>query len=336
MNHRPQPLQLAVIGCGDIAVHQHLPAILANPDVELAALCDRNLPALTDAESQFHPRFVSEDYRTLLARDDIDAIIVATPPWVTSEIVPACLTAGKNVLCEKPIAVTLEAGERIVAAEKESTAKLQVGFTYRHGPLMETLRDWIAAGLLGTPLIFRMGIFDEVWDPENQPEHYHRIFETMKHGSPSIHDGAHVADFLYFLTGSTPVRVEAYGVKTRPEFPATNYDLATVLFQNGALAKIEIGWFLPVFPKGEFEVIGPKGIAIFDRSSRTVELRNGETRRSVVLEEDWIQSCFRIQLKRFIEAIVEEKPCMPDGSDGLDSLRLTKSIEREIRLQNKI
>lgn len=330
MGDQHEAIGIGVIGCGDIAAMRHIPTIAGFPGVRLAALCDADINRARQLAADYEVPLAVADYKQLLQLDEVDAVVIATPPWITPYIAIDCLHAGRHVLCEKPMAVDVATANKVREVELATGKRVQVGFTYRHGLLLETLRGWIADGRLGAPLVFRIGVFDETWDPEGSPEHYARIYRTMQHGSPSIHDGAHVADFLHFLTGSTVVGVEALGFKSREEFPSSNYDLAIVRFANGDLAKVEIGWFFPVFPTGEFEVLGPRGIAIFDRTAQFVRLQTDKGVETVTLDEDWGQSCFRIQLDRFIAGIRLDRPFVPGTAEGIASLSLTKAIEAAI------
>ncbi len=319
MNEGNDSIRIGVIGCGDIAATRHIPTIATYPGTYLAALCDSDIRRAEQLAATYQVPQVTTDYKQLLQNDELDAIVVATPPWVTPHITMDCLRAGKHVLCEKPMAVDVETAMKVRETELESGKKVQVGFTYRHGPLLETLRRWICEGRLGSPLVYRMGIFDEVWDPSGNPGHYERIYQTMQHGSPSLHDGAHVADFLHYLTDSQVKNVESYGFKTREEFPSTNYDTSIIWFENGDIAKVEIGWFFPKFPKGEFEVLGPLGIAEFDRFEQYVRLKTNSVTETVSLEEDWALSCFKEQLHKFIESIRSDHPCVPGSIDRQSS-----------------
>jgi myo-inositol 2-dehydrogenase/D-chiro-inositol 1-dehydrogenase len=323
-------LCMGVIGCGDIAVSRHLPAMHASDAVRIVALCDTDLGRANQLAARYEVPLATTDHRELLNDPGIDAVVICTPPWITPLLTIESLQAGKHVLCEKPMAVDLETSLKVREAEQSSGCQVQVGFTYRHGPLFETLRTWIRSGQLGAPLIYRMGIFDEIWDPDGNPEHYDRIYRTMERGSPSIHDGAHVADYLNFLSDSRVEEVQSFGLRTREEFPASNYDLSVIRFANGDVAKVEIGWFMPRFPKGEFEVVGPRGIAIFDRDSRTVQLKNETITQTVQLEDDYFESCFKIQLDKFVHSIKTGEPCIPGTQAGIDSLALTKAIEKSI------
>lgn len=325
-------VRLALVGCGDIAVTRHIPAVLENQDVELAAMCDRDEERVRGAMTRYkiRPRSTT-DYIDLLNDETIDAAIVATPPWVTPDITIDFLRAGKHVLCEKPMAIDLDKAYRVAQTEAETGQRVQVGFTYRHDPLLERLRDWIREGRLGSPLYFRLGIFDETWDPEGDPEHYERIFKTMEHGVPSVHDGAHIADFLHLLTDSPVKRVQSFGFKSRAEFPCSNTDTSMIDFENGDRARVEIGWFYPQFPSGEFEVLGPKGLAVFDRYNRYVELRTAEGTERATHGENWWETCFRIQLAKFVDAVRSGRPFVPGTKEGIYSLSLTKAIEADMR-----
>ncbi|MCQ6561769.1 Gfo/Idh/MocA family protein [Paenibacillus mendelii] len=325
------PIRIGLIGCGDIAVTRHLPALQASPQVSIAALCDADLDRASQLAVQYEVALATSDYTQLLDDPSIDAVVICTPPWVTPHLTIASLHAGKHVLCEKPMAVDLETAMKVREAEQSSGYQVQIGFTYRHGPLLETLRDWIRDDKLGSPLIYRLGIFDEVWDPQGNPEHYERISRTMERGSPSIHDGAHMADFLNFLTGSAVADVQSFGLRTRSEFPSSNYDVSVIRFENGDIAKVEIGWFMPRFPAGEFEVVGPRGIAIFDRTAQTVQLKSETTTQTVKLEEEYFESCFRIQLDKFIRSIRTGERFVPGTKEGIASLALTKAIEKSIQ-----
>lgn len=322
-------VRIGVIGCGDIAVTQHIPALLQNGDVCLAALCDTDQDCVAALAAE-HGIPAYTDAQAMLDACPMDAVIVATPPWVTPQLTMAALAKGLYVLCEKPMALTVAEAEAVAAAERASDAYVQLGFTYRHDPILDQLRRWIAEGRLGHPCMFRLGIYDEIWDPEGNPEHYHRLYTTMEHGCPSVHDGAHNADFLHFLTGSQVRSVAAYGFQSRPEFPCSNYDTSVLHFDNGDMAKLEIGWFFPVLPYGEFEVLGPKGYAVYDRLARFATLKTAEGETRVEDQENWWALCFKIQLEKFVASIRGHAPCTPGCAEGIYSLELTKRIEASI------
>lgn len=324
-------INIGLIGCGDIAVTFHIPTLLASPDVKLSVLCDTDLSKAKKLATDNHINSYTSNYKDLLHNQHIQAVIVATPPWVTPNITMECLRAGKHVLCEKPMAMDVKTAMEVAETEKQTGKKVQIGFTYRHDPLLKTLRKWIQEDKLGSPLVYRIGVFDEKWDPVGNFEHYERIFTTMKHASPSVHEGAHIADFLNFLTNSEVKNVDAFGLKSREEFPVPNYDASIIRFQNGDLAKLEIAWFFPSFPQDNFEVIGPKGIAIFDRFKRFLQLKTEASTETISYEGGWQETCFKAQLDQFVASIRSDHPFVPGTIDGINSLQLTKAIETSIK-----
>jgi predicted dehydrogenase len=323
---------IGVIGCGDIAVRWHIPTMMKSSRVNIVGVSNRTAAKMEAVQARYHFKIGTTDYRDLLKNPDIDAVVVTTSPWATPGITIDALESGKHVLCEKPMALDVKEARRVEDAEKRTGYKVMVGFTYRNDPLLRQARKWIAEGRLGSPLIYRMAIYDEIWDPLGNPEQYRRIDETMQHGCPSVHDGAHTADFLNLLTGASPVKkVEAFGFKSRPEFSSSNYDISVIDFENGDRAKLEIAWFYPVFPYGEFEVVGPGGLIEYDRLKRYVRLRTREKTEEIRDEHDWWECCFDVQLDRFLDSIKCDMPCVPGVTEGIYSLELTERIKTVIQ-----
>jgi predicted dehydrogenase len=323
-------LNVALVGCGDIAVRQHLPTIAEDKSARLIAVCDQNLVAAQNAAREFDVTIATDNANEILTRADVEAVVIATPPWATPHLVIQALRAGKDVLSEKPMAVTVGEAEEVARVERETKQLVQIGFTYRHGPLMDALQNWIREGRLGSPLIIRIGVFDEVYEPQRNLQHYARIMATLKHGPPCLHDGAHCADHLHFLTGSSATRVHAFGIKTREEFPAPNYNCAWIEFENGDAARLEIGWFLPQLPKGEFQICGPRGLALLDIQNRQAVLQCDDGEDKMELDDDWVASCFRAQWRKFRAAIETRSTPVPGTREGIASLQLTKVMEQSI------
>jgi myo-inositol 2-dehydrogenase / D-chiro-inositol 1-dehydrogenase len=323
------PVSIAVIGCGDVAVYRHLPAIAANAEVRLAICCDRELDRATAAASAFEADHATTDVDTVLSNPNIDAVIIATPPWVTPQLSIAALACGKDVLCEKPMALSLDEAQAVRNAELQTDRIVQVGFVLRHGPMFGTLRQWIADDRLGSPLDVRISIFDEVWDPIGDPEHYQRIMATLEHGAPVIHDGAHTMDHLHFLLGARATCLTSWGRRTRPEFPRPNLNTAVIEFVGGHRARVEIGWFLPAFAPGEWGIIGPRGMASVHQTEGRVVLESDAGDETIILEEgeDWFTSCFHHQLQSFVDAIRTRVRTGPGSADGIASLALCQCIE---------
>lgn len=324
-------IRIGIIGCGDIAVTAHFPALARSKRAEITAISTRKQERLMALKEQYQVPFVTTDYHELLAREDVDAVIVATPPWVTPQVVMDALESGKDVLCEKPVAMTIQEARSMQETADRVGRKLMVGMTYHHDPILHKLREWVQDGRVGSPVMLRVSIYDEYWDPEENPEHYERIMETLKHGSPSVHEGAHIFDWLHVVNDGELSRLTSYGFKSRPEFPDSNYDITILDYGNGDRAKIEIGWFLTKFPEYTFEAVGPYGIARMNSHKRFAELVTKEETEYYEDSKGWWEHCFDLQTDRFVDVVEGHGICRPNIADAIYTMRATNAVRESMR-----
>jgi predicted dehydrogenase len=171
-----------------------------DPAPRMLALAGRNEAAVSDAARELGWESYVTDYRELLQRDDIHLIDVASPGFMHKEIVIAALEAGKHVLCEKPLANTLdEAGEMLAAARKAGTIAM-VNFNYRRVPAVQLAKRLIDEGRIGEIYHFRANYLqDWIMDPE-----FPLVWRLKKElaGSGALGDiAAHIVDLGQFLVG---------------------------------------------------------------------------------------------------------------------------------------
>src|SRR5215467_15749519 len=142
-------IRIATIGFGGMGMGDTRYA-LSVPGVELAAVCDIYDGRLTRArEVHGDSIFTTRDFREILARRDIDAVIVATPDHWHAPISIAAMEAGKHVYCEKPMVQRVEDGKRVIDAQKRTGRIFQVGSQYVTSQVYQKARDLIAAGAIG-------------------------------------------------------------------------------------------------------------------------------------------------------------------------------------------
>ena len=188
---------------------------------ELRAICGRDAAAAGDVARRFGWQSVETDWRELLTRDDIDVIDICTPGHTHAEIAIAALEAGKHVLCEKPLANTVEEAEAMAAASTAAAKKgvrAMCGFTYRRTPAVAFARQLVATGRLGTIRHVRGQYLQDWLADENAPLSW-RLDKSLA-GSGALGDiGAHIIDMAQFVTGSKISSVNGLMetfVKTRP------------------------------------------------------------------------------------------------------------------------
>ncbi len=149
------PLRVGVIGTANRG-GQLMDALLEIREAEIVALCDVDQLALDKAQAKLPKRVdQSEDFRRLLDRKDIDAIVIATPDhWHAIQMVEAC-KAGKDVYVEKPLSVTIHEGRTMVQAARKYQRVVQVGTHRRSSPLYQKMTSQVADGLLGKVTVAR-------------------------------------------------------------------------------------------------------------------------------------------------------------------------------------
>lgn len=161
----------------------------------------RRAEATSDAAQRLGWDEASTDWRSVVAREDIDLVDIVTPGDSHAEIALAALAAGKHVLCEKPLANTVAQARELAAAAASSGLVTMVGFNYRRVPALTLARDLIAAGRIGTVRHVRARYLQD-WLVDPMFPLAWRL-QAERAGSGALGDlGAHIIDLAEFLTGS--------------------------------------------------------------------------------------------------------------------------------------
>jgi myo-inositol 2-dehydrogenase / D-chiro-inositol 1-dehydrogenase len=150
-----RPIKVSVIGCGRAAQDLHLPALGRISDVEVAGLADPNPHALDAAGEGFGIRRRTDDYRELLEDGAIDVACIATPTKLHAEVALAALEAGKHLLVEKPLALSLDDCDLLVERAARSGLKAMVGFNLRWHRHVRRARELVRRGRLGDLKLLR-------------------------------------------------------------------------------------------------------------------------------------------------------------------------------------
>lgn len=313
-------MRVALVGLGDIGLGAHLPALLRHPAVEVAALVDP-VPERVDAALSLAPDVPAGGDLDLA---DIPAVVLATPPWVTPGLAVRHLCAGRYVLAEKPVATNtaaaISAYEVLTPAEQ---ARLQIGLTYRHDPALRRLREWIVAGRLGGPLLVRAHIYDEPLTSD--AGHTARITATLAHGTPVIHEGAHVFDWLSYLLEGQPEVDDAWAVLVG-DLPAPNLTGARLSYPAGHVALVEFGWLTAALPRCELSFLGPAGLAVLDGSTFRLTLTTDAGIEVFDAPGDRTARCFDLQVGRFVDLVEGRSDAEPSLADGIAALATAEQV----------
>jgi predicted dehydrogenase len=142
------PVRVGVIGTGAISQVVHVPIFAEREDVELVALADADLHKAESLSRRFKVPTVC-DSDTLIARDDLDAVVLCTPNHLHEEMAVAALDAGKHVFVERPLATTSKGAARVIEAAERAGRVLVAGMPHRFRPGVVALKNFIAGGELG-------------------------------------------------------------------------------------------------------------------------------------------------------------------------------------------
>ncbi len=286
-------LRVAMIGYGFMgAAHSQgwrtAPRVFDLPvPVEMAVLVGRRADAVAEAAERWGWAESATDWREVVARDDIDLVDIVTPGDSHAEIAIAALAAGKHVLCEKPLANSVEQAERMRTAAAEAAARgvrSMVGFTYRRVPAATFARDLVADGVVGTVRQVRAQYLQD-WLVDPEAPLTWRLQKDLA-GSGALGDiGAHAIDLAQFITGQRltevsgtletlvaerPVleRASGLGGTAGSERGAVTVDdlaLFTGRFDGGAIGSFEATRFATGRKNAlRIEVSGDRGAIAFD------------------------------------------------------------------------
>jgi predicted dehydrogenase len=232
-------IRVAIIGCGGITFQNHLPGLALCPDVEVAALCDTDQGCLERARQQTHVATTSARFEDIVGRDDIDAVIIATPNVTHRAIALAAIGAGKHVLCEKPLAMNARDARAMAEAADRAGVRHMTAFTYRFVPAMRYLAHLVQRGDLGQPYHFRSCRLQD-WGSRNLGW---RQIKALA-GTGELGDMlSHRIDFAHLLIG--PMQRLTANLKRvvdiRGGAPSDLEDWVALLaeFQNGATGVLE-------------------------------------------------------------------------------------------------
>jgi predicted dehydrogenase len=178
---------------------------------DLTAIAGRNKEAVNAAAERLGFASVETDWHALVERDDIDLIDICTPGDSHAVIAVAALAAGKHVLCEKPLANTVQEAEQMAAAARAATERgiwAMCGFTYRRTPALALARRLVEAGRIGTVRQVRAQYLQDWLHDPDAPMTWR--LDKAKSGSGALGDlGAHLIDTTQWLTGQAITGVSA-------------------------------------------------------------------------------------------------------------------------------
>lgn len=231
-----------IIGLGDIAERSMVPALAMAADSELVAVLSRSIDKARAFAARHGVPRAYDSLTKMLADRELDAVYIATPNNLHAEQTIAAAHAGKHVLCEKPMALTVRDGERMIRACEDNKVKLGVAFRNRYHPAHVDTRGHVCAGALGEIQMAKAQLF--VGGTRGHWKGWRR--DPAMGGSGSIVGQAvHPVDLLRFLLDSEVTEVFCATDEQPPERPVDEMTFTILKFRSGTHGMVASGALVP-------------------------------------------------------------------------------------------
>ncbi len=340
-------LNVGIIGSGNIARNRHAPAwlklagqarVTAVSDVVRAAAeaVAAQIDEVTDA-----PVAVYEDYHALIRGAEIDAVDICLPHHLHADAILAAAQAGKHILCEKPMCISLAQADEIVDAVDRAGIVYMSGHNELFYPAVAAAKEMLDRGDVGTPFIVRSHEFPTGYPAAKIPGRpaqqtmmvgWRASRETMG-GGVLIDKGYHPTYILLYLAASEPVSVTAMSNTYVAQMDGEDTALVLVKFANGAIGQIFTGEGF-VFPANDakFHVIGARGEVYGNRYDVHTLPRSftAPSSRTYPPDTNGNQQTFDATILHFYDSVTTERPPIQDHRDGRRVLEVIQAAYRSI------
>lgn len=326
---------VVLIGCGHIG-EAHLSDIYYRDKVQVVGVVDLVEENARAFAKKYGAQSYGIDYHPYLERDDVDIVIIATYVGSHLPILRDCLAAGKHVLCEKPIAGSLEDGREFYRLVKENPqCKVLVAHILRYNETYRRVAKMIHEGAIGEIRLIRMAQNHHIMNRE-------RYAALLRDCPPIVDCGVHYVDVIRWFTGLDIVSLSGVGCRIGDVAPegTYNYGLLTMQLENGASAYYEAAWADTTASYNLKEFVGDKGrIRLVLKDYRFQDHEEGDLIEYFNAEENCyhtinIQSKYKdmwAQLQGLIEMIETDSEGFPTIDDVFIAYRLALLGDRAIK-----
>jgi len=312
-------VRIGLIGCGSIAEAHVNGYLKVSEKAQVTAVCDVSEPLAQRRATQVggNARIFSA-YANLLAEGDVDAVDICLPHHLHKDVIVTAANAGKHILCEKPLCLTLEQAAEVKSAITANGVTLMCAHNQLFIPAIQQAKQIISAGTLGQLYTIRtVDAFYNNFDPKTIGWRANR---AMIGGGELIDTGYHPTYMLLYLASSAPAEVTALLSNHRLHF-MDGEDSAQVLvrFADGAVGNIVTSWAQEPTPNTErFSVVGELGRLYSQGSDLYVNLRG---KQAEITQLPSINT-FDAEIADFVACLIEKRRPIQTEDNGISVLKV--------------
>ena len=345
-----EKVRVGIIGTSWWTDLMFLPSFKSHPLADVTAICGRNRERAEEMANKYKIPHVYTDYRKLIERGNLDAVAVVTPDDLHYQMTMDALDANLHVLCEKPMALSTQQAKEMYEKAEAKGVKHMILFTFRWRPHFRYLKQLVDEGYIGRCY---HADFDFLADYARQPEYLWR-FDGLRSNGVVSDLGSHMIDFARWYVGDiagVSAQLDAFVVRpsidNKPLIPANDTALVNLQFDNGAQGMIRVsavanrgdrGFEIGIRLCGDSGTLEVKQIFLgVEASVKFRGVRNGEEQfRDLEIPDVFYENMDRGEWfgpyikqsagpRLFVEAIVKDRPIVPNFYDGLKAQEVVDS-----------
>jgi predicted dehydrogenase len=321
-------LGVGVIGVGEMG-KRHAENIRRDvPEAQLIAIADLSAQRVKQIAEELEIEHAYTSAEEMLQRKDIHAVVIATPDKFHASVVKATAAAGKDMLCEKPLAITLEDAQVAMEAVSRAGVRLQVGFMRRYDPAYAAARKRVEAGEIGTPVVFK-----SVGRDKDEPPI--AAFQSGVNGMLFYTNSIHDFDMARWLMQDEVTEVHSYTTcAIRPEVAKYGDVVAGVInlkFSKGGIGNVDSHAQALYAYDVRTEIIGSKGSVFVGTLQGTPALFLSSAGSNAVLAEHFLSrfaDAYLLEVRDFVRIVLSGKAPQVNGLDGLRALEIAVATEK--------
>lgn len=322
-------LKVAVIGCGSIAIHRHLPEYNANPNVEIVAVCDVIEERAQEAAEKYQAKAYT-DYKQAITESDADLVSVCLPNYLHAPVSIFAAENGKHVLCEKPMATSDEEAKHMIAASEKAGKKLMIAHNQRFVASHQKAREIIANGDLGKIYSFRTTFGHggpEGWSIDGADSWFFRKEEAFIGALGDL--GVHKADVIRYILDTEFVEVASMIESSAKENSDVDDQAVTILrSEKGIIGTLTASWAYKGGEDNSTVIYGEKGnLRLEDDPTYSLIARFTDGTKvnydlgQIQTNDSGGQTSSGV-VDHFVHSVLNDTKPLIDGEEGYKSLKI--------------